>query len=68
MNTWNCYNCGAILGEIDRTKGLNKLSIRGILITGRADVTCEKCGAVREWFADAEAIRRLIRMTGRRAK
>lgn len=66
MTTWNCKNCECVLGEIDKNHGLNRLSIRGIVITGRADVTCEKCGTVREWFADAEAIKRIVRMTGRK--
>lgn len=68
--TWDCKNCGHPLGVIDRKNGINKLSMpdRGIYATGRIDVTCLKCGSVREWFADAEAMRRLLEMSGRRYK
>jgi len=49
---WNCKKCGAVLGYIDWHNGLNRLSMpeRGILATGRVDVKCFECGAVREWF------------------
>ena len=70
MTSWNCKKCGAVLGTIDRHNGLNRLSMpdRGILATGRVDVKCFQCGAVREWFADAEVIKRLVEMTGRKIK
>lgn len=63
---WICRRCGAVLGTIERGKSLHKLQIRNILITGRADVTCQSCGTVREWFADAEAIKRLVDLAGKK--
>lgn len=68
--TWNCKKCGEPLGTIDRKNGICRLSMpeRGIYATGRIDVTCLHCGAVREWFADAEAVKRLVEMTGRKWK
>lgn len=68
--TWNCKNCGRSLGVIKRVNGIYHLNLpeRGVYATGRVDVTCPGCGAVREWFADAEAVRRLVELTGRRIK
>lgn len=66
--TWNCKKCGQPLGIIERRNGIYHLSIpdRGIYATGRIDVKCFECGSVREWYADAEAMKRLIELTGRK--
>jgi RNase P subunit RPR2 len=66
--TWDCKKCGKPLGTIDRKNGIHRLSMpdRGIFATGRIDVTCLNCGAVREWFADAEAMKRLLESHGKK--
>ena len=70
QKTWNCRHCGYPLGAVVKRNGVLRLRMddRGIYATGRVDVTCFKCGSVREWHADAEAIKRLVEMTGRKYK
>jgi len=70
QKTWNCKVCGYALGVVIKHNGIYRLRMedRGIYATGRVDVTCFKCGAIREWHADAEAIKRIVKMTGRKYK
>lgn len=65
---WDCHNCDTPLGEVVKHNGIYRLRMedRGIYATGRVDVTCFKCGSVREWHADAEAIKRLLELSGRK--
>lgn len=70
VKTWNCNNCGYVLGFVEKHNGIYRLSIpdRGIYATGRVNIKCFKCGEIREWHTDAEAIKRLVEMTGRKYK
>jgi len=65
---WKCQSCGVTLGYSFKHNGICRLSMpdRGVCATGRIDVECFGCGKIREWFADAEAIRRIVEMTGRK--
>jgi hypothetical protein len=67
LKSWVCPNCGAALGSIEKRNGINRLSMpeRGLMVTGRAEVTCLACGATRAWYTDAEAVRRLMETRGR---
>ena len=70
QKTWNCKVCGYALGVVIKKNGIYRLWLedRGILATGLVNVTCFKCGAIREWHTDAEALKRLVELTGRKYK
>lgn len=62
---WKCLSCGAVLGHSFKHNGIYRLSLRNIIATGAIEVLCN-CGTIREWHSDAEGIKRLVEMTGRK--
>ena len=58
---WKCTSGTHILGEVGRKNGVRRLCLNsGHVITGAAEIYCERCQTHREWHSGAEGLRELL--------